>query len=54
MHGFQFDAKHQFLINRFTDIEKYANMDETYVEPEIEEYKPKVRNIPRYFRAMLY
>ncbi|KZT41396.1 translation initiation factor eIF-3b [Sistotremastrum suecicum HHB10207 ss-3] len=41
MHGFQFDAKHQFFINRFTDIEKYANMDETYVEPEIEEFKPK-------------
>ncbi|KZT06524.1 translation initiation factor eIF-3b [Laetiporus sulphureus 93-53] len=41
MHGHPFDARHTFLVNRFTDIERYANLDETYVEPEPEEYKPK-------------
>ena len=42
MNGHPFDAKHTFHINRFTDVEKYANMDETWVEPEPEPYKPKV------------
>ncbi|PCH40766.1 translation initiation factor eIF-3b [Wolfiporia cocos MD-104 SS10] len=41
MHGHPFDAKHTFMVNRFTDIERYANLDETYVAPEPEEYKPK-------------
>ncbi|KAH8835195.1 hypothetical protein DL96DRAFT_1702202 [Flagelloscypha sp. PMI_526] len=39
--GYKFDAKHTFLLNRFTDFEKFGNMDETYVEPELEEYVPK-------------
>ena len=42
MDGHQFDSKHTFLVNRFTDIEQYANMDETYVEPKTEEFHPKV------------
>ena len=42
MNGYPFDAKHTFHINRFSDIEKYANLDETWVEPEPEPYKPKV------------
>ena len=29
-------------MNRFTDIERYADMDESYIEAEPEEYKPKV------------
>ncbi|KAH9976378.1 translation initiation factor eIF-3b [Lactifluus volemus] len=32
---------HTFFINRFTDIEKFANLDEMYVEPQREEFKPK-------------
>ena len=43
MNGHPFDAKHTFLINRFTDFERYLNLDETYVEPPPEEYKPKER-----------
>ena len=43
MNGHPFDAKHTFLVNRFTDIEKFAQLDETYVEPQREEYHPKVR-----------
>lgn len=43
MNGHPFDAKHTFLVNRFTDIEKFADMDETYVEPVREEYHAKVR-----------
>lgn len=45
MHGHPFDARHTFLVNRFTDIERYANLDETYAEPEPEEYKPKVSEV---------
>ena len=43
MNGHPFDAKHTFFINRFTDFERYLSMDETYEEPEPEEYKAKVR-----------
>lgn len=43
MNGHPFDAKHTFWVNRFTDVEKFASMDETWVEPEPELYKPKVR-----------
>jgi hypothetical protein len=46
MNGHAFDAKHTFFVNRFTDIDKFADMDETYVEPEREEYVAKVRLIP--------
>lgn len=42
IHGHPFDAKHTFKVNRFSDIEKYAELDETYVEPELEEYTPRV------------
>ncbi|KAL5495196.1 PRT1 [Sanghuangporus weigelae] len=41
MNGHPFDARHTFLINRFTDIEKYVEMDETFAEPEPEQYQPK-------------
>ncbi|KAH9927290.1 translation initiation factor eIF-3b [Fomitopsis serialis] len=30
MDGHPFDSKHTFKVNRFTDIERYANIDETY------------------------
>lgn len=32
---------HQLSVNRFGDVEKYSNMNDTYVEPEQEEYKPR-------------
>ncbi|KAF9532030.1 eukaryotic translation initiation factor eIF2A-domain-containing protein [Crepidotus variabilis] len=38
LHNHPFDAKHTFKVNRFTDIERFADLDETYVEPEVEEY----------------
>ncbi len=41
MNGHPFDASHTFLVNRFTDIEKFANLDEKYVEPQREEYNAK-------------
>ena len=43
IHGTHFDKSHSLFANRFTDIEKFASMDETYVEPEVEPYVPKVR-----------
>ncbi len=42
VHGSHFDKSHQLVVNRFTDIEKFATLDETYVEPTVEEYTPKV------------
>lgn len=42
MNNFSFDARHTFKLNRFSDVEKYANMDDTYIEPEEEEYMPRV------------
>jgi translation initiation factor 3 subunit B len=42
MHGHPFDAKHTFKVNRFTDIERFANLEETYIEPKVEEYTAKV------------
>lgn len=41
VHGTHFDKSHALFANRFTDIEKFANMDETYMEPVIEEYTPQ-------------
>ncbi|KAG8733657.1 Translation initiation factor 3 subunit b [Ceratobasidium sp. 414] len=41
MNGFPFDAKHTFLINRFTDIEKFAALDETYVPPAVPPHVPR-------------
>ena len=46
MNGHPFDARHTFLINRFTDIERYTEMDEAFVEPEPEQYQPKVFVLP--------
>lgn len=42
MHNHAFDAKHQFKLHRFTDIEHFASWDETYEEPPAEEYVPRV------------
>ncbi|KAJ6519931.1 hypothetical protein C8R45DRAFT_953296 [Mycena sanguinolenta] len=41
MDNHPFDAKHHFKVNKFTDIERYEKMDETYIEPETEEYTPR-------------
>jgi hypothetical protein len=45
MNGHAFDAKHHFKINFFTDIERYQKLDETYVEPAQEAYRPRVRRL---------
>ncbi|KAF8256403.1 hypothetical protein EI94DRAFT_1823573 [Lactarius quietus] len=33
LNGHPFDAKHTILVNHFTDIENFAILDETYVDP---------------------
>jgi len=43
IHNHPFDAKHTFKVNRFTDIERYTEMDETYVEPKLDKFEPRVR-----------
>lgn len=42
LHNHPFDAKHTFKLDKFTDVEKFANVDETYVEPETEEFVSRV------------
>jgi translation initiation factor 3 subunit B len=37
-----FDTRHTFKFNRFSDVETFADLDETYIEPGEEEYIPKV------------
>ena len=44
MNDVPFDSKHTFRLNHFLDVEKYTEMDPTYVEPKSEVYKPGVRN----------
>lgn len=44
MNNVPFDLKHTFHLNHFLDVEKYTEMDPTYVEPELEVYKPGVRD----------
>ena len=41
MDGYAFDKKHRFAVNRFSDIERLAAMDETYVDPPEEPYKQR-------------
>lgn len=43
MEGHAFDVKHRFQVNLLSDFETYADMDETYEEPEPEEFEPRVR-----------
>lgn len=42
IHGSHFDKSHPLFANRFTDIEKFAALDEKYVEPTVEPFAPKV------------
>lgn len=42
MNNVPFDSKHTFRLNHFLDVEKYTEMDPTYVEPRSEVYKPSV------------
>lgn len=44
MNNIPFDSKHTFRLNHFLDVEKYTEIDPTYVEPELEVYKPGVRD----------
>ncbi|KAL9938441.1 hypothetical protein V8E36_003064 [Tilletia maclaganii] len=41
MNGFAFDKRHTFAVNRFTDVERLAVLDENWTEPEVAEFKPK-------------
>ena len=39
--GYALDKSHKLRVNRFTDVEKYTNMSDTYVEPEVDRYVRK-------------
>jgi translation initiation factor 3 subunit B len=40
-NGYKLDKSHILEVSAFDDIETYANADDEYVEPEIEEFEPK-------------
>lgn len=42
MDRYPFDAKHRFHVNILSDIDTFADMDDAYVEPEPEEFTPRV------------
>ncbi|KAI9014379.1 eukaryotic translation initiation factor eIF2A-domain-containing protein [Phycomyces nitens] len=41
LDGHKMSKTHQLSVNKFTDVEKYTSMDDTFVEPAVEEYVPK-------------
>ncbi|KAK0554742.1 Translation initiation factor 3 subunit b [Tilletia horrida] len=41
MNGFAFDKRHTFAVNRFTDVERLAVLDEQWSEPEVADFKAK-------------
>ena len=43
--GHPLDRSHKLRVNRLTDIEKYAEAPETYVEPETEPYASGVFSV---------
>ena len=40
--GYPMDKTHYLALNRFTDIEKYSQIEEEYKEPEEEKFVEKV------------
>jgi translation initiation factor 3 subunit B len=42
MDGFQFDAKHRFALDRFSEVESFTRLDESFTAPTTEPYKQKV------------
>lgn len=51
LDGYAFDKRHTLSVVPFTEVESYANLDDTYVEPEQEEWAPRVS--PRAKQASL-
>lgn len=40
-HDYAFDKKHRFTVVKFTDVERYASVQEDFAEPAAEEFKPR-------------
>lgn len=41
LDGYKMTRTITLSVNKFTDVEKYSDMNEEYVEPEIEPFTPK-------------
>ncbi|KAK9695667.1 Translation initiation factor 3 subunit b [Basidiobolus ranarum] len=41
LNNYAMDKTHILSVNKFTDVEKYTNLDEEYKEPEIEPFEEK-------------
>lgn len=47
------DKTHYLSVNRFTDIEKYSQIEEEYKEPEEEKFVEKVMILSFYLALIL-
>ncbi|POW06563.1 hypothetical protein PSHT_10300 [Puccinia striiformis] len=41
LHDYPFDKKHRFTVIKFTEVERFAHVAENFVQPVLEEYKPR-------------
>lgn len=46
LDGYAFDKRHTLSVVPFTEVESYANLDDNYVEPEQDEWAPRVSSAP--------
>ncbi|KAG0145988.1 hypothetical protein CROQUDRAFT_657918 [Cronartium quercuum f. sp. fusiforme G11] len=41
LHDYPFDKKHRFTVIRFTEVERYSHVPDTFIAPVLEGYKPR-------------
>ena len=44
-HGYKLDKSHIFVVNMFDDFDKYMNVSNEWIPPEIKPYTPEVKFI---------
>lgn len=52
LDGYAFDKRHTFSVVPFSEVESYANLDDEYVEPEQDEWAPRVSPSPLLSRVL--
>ncbi|MBW0478474.1 hypothetical protein O181_018189 [Austropuccinia psidii MF-1] len=41
LHDYPFDKKHRFTVIKFTEVERFSHVPESFIPPVLEEYKPR-------------
>ncbi|KAI8459008.1 translation initiation factor eIF-3 subunit 9 [Phakopsora pachyrhizi] len=41
LHDYPFDKKHRFTVIKFTEVERFSSIPESFVPPSLEVYKPR-------------